>query len=69
MEKKKRIEITCKTDGTFEIEAFGFEGNSCEQATRDFEKALGNKDIRRKRKSEYFNVSITTQQTNHVRGG
>ena len=66
---EKRIEIVCKTDGTYEIEAFGFNGNGCEQATREFEKALGNEDIKRNRKPEYFNVNNTTHQSNKVHGG
>lgn len=65
----KKIEIVCKTDGTYEIEALGFNGNGCEEATREFEKALGNEDLKRNRKVEYYNVNATTQQTNRVNGG
>ncbi|HIW31683.1 MAG TPA: DUF2997 domain-containing protein [Candidatus Paenibacillus intestinavium] len=66
---EKRIEILCKSDGTFEIEAFGFEGNGCEQATREFEEILSNDEIQRKRKQEYFNVNTTTHQSTNVKGG
>lgn len=37
----KSIEITCKADGTIQVEAVGFKGKGCQQATADFEKALG----------------------------
>lgn len=58
--EEKRIEIICKTDGTFTIEAFGFEGSTCEAATAAYEKELGGETIDKKRKKEYFNVSVSS---------
>lgn len=65
---EKKIEIVCKKDGTFTIEAFGFEGNSCEQATAPYEEALGGETIEKTRKPEYFNVNAANQTTK-VNGG
>ncbi|RRJ54809.1 DUF2997 domain-containing protein [Paenibacillus oralis] len=61
--KEKSIVITCKTDGTFSIEAFGFDGNTCEKATAPYEEALGGETIDKKRKAEYFNVDTSIQST------
>jgi hypothetical protein len=38
---RKRIEISFGPGGEVEIEAFGFKGQSCKEATRIFEEALG----------------------------
>lgn len=65
---EKRIEIICKTDGTFSIEAFGFEGNTCEKETAPYEEVLGGETMEKKRKPEYFNVNATKQST-RVHGG
>lgn len=59
----KQIEIICKKDGTFTLEAFGFEGNSCEQATAPYEEALGGETIEKTRKPEYFNVNASNHTT------
>lgn len=64
----KRIEIVCKTDGTFTVEAFGFEGNTCEEATAKYEKVLGGETIKEQRKPEYYHVN-QTNQTTKVQGG
>lgn len=66
--EEKRIEFHIKTDGTFTIEAFGFEGNSCEQATAPYEEALGGETVEKKRKPEFFKVNATNQSTK-VNGG
>ncbi|MGV2886142.1 DUF2997 domain-containing protein [Paenibacillus taichungensis] len=65
---EKKIEITIKPDGTFSIEAFGFEGNTCEKATAPYEEALGGETIVKNRKPEYFNVNAASQSTK-VNGG
>lgn len=49
---KKRIEIDIGPDGDVSIDAAGFSGPDCEQATRFLEKALGEAEYRR-RKPEY----------------
>jgi hypothetical protein len=37
----KRIVITFKPDGSSNVEAFGFEGDECLDATREIENAIG----------------------------
>jgi Protein of unknown function (DUF2997) len=54
----KSIEIMFKADGTTQIEAVGFKGKGCQQATADFEKALGQVTDDRK-KPEFFQKSET----------
>jgi Protein of unknown function (DUF2997) len=49
----REIEVIYNTDGTVTIEALGFEGKSCEEATRELEKVLGD-TLEKKRKSEYY---------------
>jgi len=48
----KSIELLFKRDGTVRIEAIGYKGPECEQATRSFEQALG-QVTRRQRKPEH----------------
>ncbi len=55
----KSIEITFKTDGTTKIEAIGFKGKGCQQATADFEKGLGTVTDDRK-KAEFHQTEQTT---------
>jgi len=49
----REIEVTIHPDGTISIEAHGYEGADCEDATRFIEQALG-KVQQRKRKPEYY---------------
>ena len=57
----KQIEIEVSETGEVKIEAVGFKGNSCEQATKAFEKALG--VVRdKKKKPEYYQNQTTTNQ-------
>lgn len=49
----KEIQITIDTDGSVSVEALGYEGTDCEQATEFVEKALGTVQERR-RKPEYY---------------
>ena len=37
----KKIKITIGADGSTKVEALGFQGASCEDATRSLEEALG----------------------------
>lgn len=55
----KQIEITFSGDGKIKIEAVGFKGKGCQQATADFEKALGTVQTDSK-KPEYFQKQATT---------
>ncbi|MGN6556203.1 MAG: DUF2997 domain-containing protein [Verrucomicrobiota bacterium] len=48
----KQIKVIISEDGSVEIEAVGFKGNSCERATAALEKALGVK-TGGKKKPEY----------------
>ncbi len=49
----KEIELVINPDGSTSIEALGFEGKVCEDATRELEKALG-ETTESKRKGEYY---------------
>ncbi len=49
---KPSIHILVAPDGSIQIEAVGFQGPDCEQATRFIEQALGNVE-RRDRKPEF----------------
>ncbi len=57
----KSIEIIVQADGTLSIDALGFEGADCEQATRFLEQALGVQADRR-RKPEYHRRARTVQR-------
>ena len=52
----KRIELIISPKGESRIEAFGFQGNSCQTATNALEKALGAKSSGTL-KSEYYETS------------
>lgn len=53
---RKEIDVIVNPDGSVTIEALGFEGKACEDATRELEKALG-KTVSEHRKSEYYKPS------------
>jgi hypothetical protein len=55
----RSIEITFTATGETKIEAIGFKGKGCQQATADFEKALGAVESDSK-KPEYFQKADTT---------
>ncbi len=57
--KKECIEVTLNPDGTVQVEAHGYVGNSCEEATRFLEEALGLDTKNRKAKPERY---ATTKQ-------
>lgn len=56
MNQQKKIVIECHADGRTNLEAVGFQGNSCQVATRQIEMALaggaGNTDS--KPKPEFY---------------
>lgn len=56
----KTIQVLVSPQGEVQIEATGFKGNACEQATADIEKALGvtGKKIK---KPEYYQTAAHTQ--------
>jgi len=49
----KEIEVVVNPDGSVSIEALGFEGKACEDATRELEKVLGQTTSEHK-KREYY---------------
>jgi len=57
---KKSIQITIATDGATDIEAIGYKGKGCEDATRAIEEALGSVSSRRK-KPEYHQLNTNSQ--------
>lgn len=58
----KQVIVECAPDGTVKIEAVGFQGNACEKATAEIERALGQVKSRSK-KPEYFQANKRTQTT------
>jgi hypothetical protein len=60
---KRTIEITVSTTGDISIDAIGFKGSGCEQATKFLEEALGSA-AKKVKKPEYQqrNVSNSTQK-------
>ena len=51
--RKKRVEITFGKDGSVRVEAFGFVGQSCEEATAFLDKLFG-KSSERDYKDSYY---------------
>lgn len=49
----KKLNITISQEGDVEIDAEGFQGRECEEATRDIERAIGSVE-ERERKDEYY---------------
>jgi hypothetical protein len=59
---KKTIEVTVAPDGAIQIDALGFKGADCQQATQFLEEALGTPH-KKVRKPEYHGrTSIKHQQ-------
>ena len=58
---KPTIEVMVSPTGEVVIEAVGFKGSDCEQATRFLEEALGTLQAR-SRKPEYHQASLRTTQ-------
>jgi hypothetical protein len=59
--RNRTIEITISTSGEIQIDAVGFKGPDCEQATKFLEEALGVVGEKVK-KPEYHQSSITVRQ-------
>jgi len=56
------IEITVKLDGSIEVEAVGFRGGTCEQATAFIEQALGPVTTKRRKPEYYRHATVRNQQ-------
>ena len=56
----KIVTVTVSPSGGTKIETFGFEGASCQDATKDLERALGGKSDETL-KSEYYTQTNTEQ--------
>ncbi|KQN96862.1 DUF2997 domain-containing protein [Paenibacillus sp. Leaf72] len=64
----KEIEFTFKNDGSVSIEAIGFKGQGCEEATKAFEQALGQLE-KRSHKPEYqVRVQLQNHNSRNLRG-
>lgn len=61
MNGKRSIEVTVQPSGEITIDAVGFKGADCEQATRYLEEALGVVGNKQK-KPEYHQKRTSTQQ-------
>lgn len=65
----KTITVTIDPSGKSTVEADGFTGKSCTEATLALEKALGVESSVRRKKKEYFynnaNATKTTQRQSH----
>lgn len=48
----KKVEIIVGKDGSVRVEAFGFKGASCEEATRFLDEVFGEKKM--EKKASYF---------------
>lgn len=62
----KEIVITIKPDGSTEVEASGFKGRECVDATEVFEKILGEVKGRKAKPEMYVREKAGTKQT--IRG-
>ena len=58
----KFIEIIVRKDGSTTVQTKGFVGNSCREASRFVEEALGTKQT--EKLTDEFYVATTQQQTN-----
>ncbi len=58
---KRTLEILISPSGEIQIDAIGFKGPDCEQATRFLEEALGAVQVRQ-RKPEFQQRRITQRQ-------
>ena len=61
----EQITVDITPDGAVSIDAVGFSGADCEQATRFLEKALGQVS-RRAKKPEYWQQSAVRKQTQQL---
>jgi hypothetical protein len=56
----KEIIVEISPDGAVHVEAFGYQGNSCEEATKFIEESLG-QTVEQKRKPEYYRQQRNTR--------
>lgn len=56
---KQSINVILNPDGTVQVEAIGYKGNSCEQATKFIEEALGLNVSKRTKKPEWYQSEAT----------
>jgi len=68
MKSNRTIEITVKPSGEIQIDAVGFKGADCEQATAFLEKALGQVSAK-ERKPEYLQHGTRVNQQTLGQGG
>ena len=61
------INVDIAPDGSVRIDAVGFSGADCEQATRFLEKALG--QVTQKRKKPEYHQHASRQQGQQLRAG
>lgn len=62
----KKIEVTIRPDGTVEVEAFGYQGKSCEKAT-EFIEEMGTV-AKKRRKPEWYQAEKTGISLKHSAG-
>lgn len=62
MKKDEVINVSILPDGTIEIDAVGFKGASCAEATKFLEQALG-MDTSKRRKKPEFESTETVKHT------
>ena len=67
--KKQTIEVTVSPDGGIQIDAEGFTGKSCVEATAFLEEALGNVGNRQRTRDYYRKEKAGTKNTNQQKGG
>ena len=64
-----RVEAKVDKKGNVKIEAFGFEGGSCLEATKTFEQAVGPQEGERNLKPEFYEEPVTTDAAQEVTAG
>jgi len=62
MKNAKSIEVTVAPDGELKIDALGFKGAGCEQATRFLEQALGAVSERSRKREHLLRQPIGRSQ-------
>jgi hypothetical protein len=64
MKTPPRIDVWIQPDGAITIDAVGYTGNSCEEATRFLEEQLGTIG-RKQRTRDYYRRPANRQSTHH----
>ena len=62
MKRSKSIEVIVAPDGGIRVEAVGFTGSSCQTATEELERALGQAGKQRRKPEFYQSRSVDRQQ-------